>query len=36
MDSPNHPLAMVTGASSGIGYELARCCAQNGFELLSR
>lgn len=28
------PLAVVTGASSGIGYELARCCAQNGFELI--
>lgn len=28
------PLAMVTGASSGIGYELARCCAEQGFDLL--
>ncbi|RYE72554.1 MAG: SDR family NAD(P)-dependent oxidoreductase [Oxalobacteraceae bacterium] len=27
-------LAIVTGASSGIGYELARCCAQHGFDLL--
>lgn len=28
------PLAIVTGASTGIGYELARCCAENGFDLL--
>ncbi len=28
------PLAAVTGASTGIGYELARCCAENGFDLL--
>ena len=28
------PLAVVTGASSGIGFELARLCAQNGFDLL--
>ncbi|MDJ0389310.1 SDR family NAD(P)-dependent oxidoreductase [Roseomonas sp. E05] len=28
------PLAIVTGASTGIGYELAKCCAQNGFDLL--
>jgi uncharacterized protein len=28
------PLAIVTGASTGIGYELARLCAQNGHDLL--
>ena len=28
------PLAVVTGASSGIGLELARCCASNGFDLI--
>lgn len=28
------PLAVVTGASTGIGLELARCCAKNGFALL--
>ncbi len=32
--SRSRPLAVVTGASSGIGFELARCCAQNGFDLL--
>jgi len=31
---PGKPLALVTGASSGIGLELARLCAQNGFDLL--
>jgi uncharacterized protein len=34
MTSAKHPLAIVTGASTGIGYELARCCAQNNFDLI--
>lgn len=28
--------AIVTGASTGIGLELAICCAQAGFDLLSQ
>src|SRR5215216_824061 len=28
------PLAMVTGASTGIGYELAILCADQGFDLI--
>jgi uncharacterized protein len=28
------PLAVVTGASSGIGFELANCCANAGFDLV--
>ena len=28
------PFAIVTGASSGIGLELAAICAQEGFDLL--
>jgi uncharacterized protein len=28
------PLAIVTGASTGIGLELAKCCAQHGFDLV--
>ena len=34
MATKGRPLAVVTGASSGIGFELARCCAQNGFDLV--
>jgi len=32
--SLTRPLAVVTGASNGIGYELAKQFAQNGFDLL--
>ena len=28
------PLVVVTGASTGIGYELAKQCAENGYDLL--
>ena len=28
------PLAVVTGASSGIGYELAKQFVQNGFDVI--
>src|SRR5919199_1455248 len=34
MTSGTRPLAIVTGASAGIGYELAKCCAEQGFDLL--
>lgn len=34
MPSATRPFAIVTGASTGIGFELAKCCAQNGFDLL--
>jgi short-subunit dehydrogenase len=30
----SRPLAVVTGASAGIGYELAKLCVQNGFDLV--
>ena len=30
----NKPFAIVTGASSGIGLELAAICAREGFDLL--
>lgn len=30
----DRPLAVVTGASAGIGYDLAKCCVQNGFDLV--
>lgn len=32
MSTPR-PLAVVTGASSGIGYELAKLCAEHGYDL---
>src|SRR5918998_3633381 len=32
--SESRPLAVVTGASSGIGLELARQFASNGFDLI--
>jgi len=32
-ESPR-PLAVVTGASTGIGHELAKHCAENGFDLI--
>lgn len=34
MSMEQRQLAIVTGASSGIGLELARCAAKNGFDLI--
>ena len=34
MATQMRPLAIVTGASSGIGFELAKCCTANGFDVL--
>ena len=34
MTIQQRPLAVVTGASTGIGLELARCCITNGYDLL--
>lgn len=34
MTTPDRPLALVTGASTGIGRELAATFARNGFDLL--
>ena len=34
MDVNVRPLAIITGASAGIGYELAKICAENEFDLL--
>jgi short-subunit dehydrogenase len=33
-NSDKHPLAIITAASSGIGYEFARQFAENGFDLV--
>src|ERR1700710_2176694 len=32
--SANRPFAIVTGASTGIGFELAKRCAREGYDLL--
>jgi uncharacterized protein len=34
MDGRTRPLAIVTGASAGIGFELAKCCGEAGFDLV--
>jgi len=34
MTTQLRPFAIVTGASTGIGFELAKCCVANGFDLL--
>jgi NAD(P)-dependent dehydrogenase (short-subunit alcohol dehydrogenase family) len=34
MAASARPLAVVTGASTGISYELAKCCAEHGFDLV--
>jgi short-subunit dehydrogenase len=34
MSDHSRPLAIVTGASTGIGYELAKQCAEHGFDLV--
>lgn len=34
MSETLRPLALITGASSGIGYELARLCGEDGYDLL--
>ena len=34
MGTQARPFAVVTGASSGIGFELARCCVKDGYDVL--
>ena len=33
-DATSRPFAIVTGASTGIGLELAKRCAKEGYDLL--
>ena len=34
MDTDIRPLAVISGASSGIGYHLAKRCTEYGFDLV--
>lgn len=34
MSDEGRPLAVVTGASTGIGYELAKQCVGHGFDVI--
>ena len=34
MSDSSQPLAVVTGASTGIGFELARIAAEKGYKLV--
>jgi NAD(P)-dependent dehydrogenase (short-subunit alcohol dehydrogenase family) len=34
MSVNQRPFAIVTGASSGIGFELAKQCLENGFDIV--
>jgi uncharacterized protein len=33
--SANRPFAIVSGASTGIGFELAKRCAKEGYDLIA-